>query len=287
VSDLLGLNDDVIDYQYVNQIPHDNVVLITQNFSPSIPVDARIHVINYDLLLNRTKLYYTANLNEGGHRAWYYGKSQNFSKPWVPVEFFKNQISAEQSPDQVCRQHKFLFAGRRTTPSRTAIYWTLKNYQDQGYLFYNNVRCIEEQGLSVDDIPNYRPLPNKYYIDSYVNFCAETNMLNGIWQRTEKTLEPAIRFQMIVPLASVGFVQYLSNTGISIVPDLIHVPWDHIVDNNQRTKAYCANIKSIMNYSIADLSSIYYDNLELLVSNHRAVLDQPYCQGIWQALEYI
>jgi hypothetical protein len=232
-------------------------------------------------------LYYTANLNEGGHRAWYYGKSQNFSKPWVPVEFFKNQISDKQTPDQVCRERKFLFAGRRTTPSRTAIHSTLTNYQDQGYLFYKNVRCREERDLAIENIPHYKPLPKKYYIDSYINFYTETNMRNEIWQRTEKTLEPVIRFQMILPLASVGFVQYLSNTGISMVPDLIHVPWDHIVDNDQRTEAYCANIESIMNYSIADLSSIYYDNLELLLSNHRAVFDQPYCQGIWQVLEYI
>lgn len=293
VLDFVALDDDIADYQKVNRIPHDNVVLITQNFSPNIPVDARIHVVNYDFLHNRTKLYHTANLDssqgQSGHKPWYYNKSEHFSRACVPVEFFQNQSSTGQLLPGEFRKKKFLFAGRKITPGRTVVHKTLKEYSEQGYLFYKTTRCVEEQALASDweTIPNYQPLPVHYYLDSYINCYVETNMRNEIWQRTEKTLEPVMRFQMILPLASAGFLQYLAQIGITVVPELIHVPWDHIVDRDQRVAAYCSNLKSVMKYSIADLSAIYYNNLGLLLKNYRAVLDQPYCQGIHQALNYI
>jgi len=284
IEDPVNPCDNIYTKAFAN-LKHDNMVLITQNHAAIESfVPTEVKIIKHDLLHNRSKLYYTSNQNHGvngqGYQPWYYQSSDSYSRPSIPKEFVRFQIDLCNST--VFRKNKFLFAAKREKPARDAIYNTVTDFSDQGYIFYKNNRLPAD----INRVPSYTPFPTNIYENSFVNCYNETNVANYILHRTEKTIEPIIRFQMILPLASVGFIEYLKTLGITIVDDLIITPYDHIVDTQKRIDAYCTNLRQVLtNYTINDLSEMYYDNMTILLANHHNFFDRPYCQNIKHILD--
>ena len=281
-------------YKLLEQLT-TRVVLVTQNHYP-LELD-NVTVIQYDLLHNRSKAYYTSDLKYtstvGGYQFWYY--SNSFNTPVVPQEFYNNQLFIN-GPTKCYRDKKFLFAARNVTNPREQMASTLESFIDDGYFLFKNRRLPHEQDMTVWDPKgsnehenyNYVPLPSEIYENSFINVYNETNVKPGIWHRTEKTIEPVIRMQMILPLASPGFIEYISSQHIEVIPDLIITPWEHIVNTDERIKKYCENLTNVLEtYTIDNLNEMYCDNLRVLLGNRNSVFDKPYCQNIKQLLDII
>lgn len=274
------------DYSKIDKIDHNNVVVLTNN-AYLLKFD-HAKVIFYDLLHARSKLYYTSNLDRSqyidGYKPWYYQKNADYHRPTVPMEMMMNQVNLAGVSHR--RSKKFLFAGRLSRPERIEIHNKLLKFNNQGWISFINSRLPEEQEEE-HKIPNYKPLAETYYTDSYINVYGETNVYNEVWHRTEKTIEPVIRYQMILPFASAGYVDYLKTLGINVPQELVQYPWDHIRNYNQRLTEYLKNLDWVLNYTIEDLAEIYHANHRLLIDNHNNFFDQPYCQNIWDLFDYI
>ena len=271
-------------YAVLEQI-NTEIILVTQNHFP-LELGSHITVIQYDLLHNRSKLYYTSNLELAqsfGFRPWYY-RSDNFKIPWLPVEFVVNQIEFNSQNRTCNRSKKFLFASYSPRAPRFSMALTLKDYQSDGYYYFGRDFSTHE----LDSDARYVPFNNTVYNDSFINVFNETNILNGIWHKTEKTLEPIIHSQMILPLASQGYNSYIKSCGYNIIEDLVITPWDHIEDHGRRTDVYCENMKTVLErYSINDLNDIYYDNLKVTLDNKNNFFDTPFCRGMNELTKYI
>lgn len=292
ILDLCDISDNVKfdahtvshNYDVVKKLQHEHVILITQNFAP-ITLPEHVQIIRHNLLFNRSKLYYTINLDSikqfGGYQPWYYDQSSDFHRPDIPKEYVAFQLNCEQR--QCFRTRKILFAARSENAYRDQIFDLLVNQPDCDS-FYKQRRLSDE--LKKIAVRNYNPFPADIYARSYTNVYNETNMANHVFHVTEKTIEPALRFQMLLPLASKKFLENLHSIGLKIIPDLIKYPWDHINEPRARTHVYCHNLQWLLSQPLDWFAEVYWDNLGTTMSNHQWLFDQPYCQNIRQVLEH-
>ena len=298
--DLLDVQDDfgVDSPQYRNPerlqyIDHEKIIVVTQDSYFSKYCPQNITVLFHNFLLNRSKLYHMYGLDnckkqQPGYRVWYHENDTDYCKPDIPKEIMFTPSHGNHTPPE--RKYAYIFSANRICETRTAIYEQCKKLKTyNGITLYKNERLPSEQK---DSIPHYKPLPTNLYLDCYINVYAETNVMqNGLFNTahmTEKTIEPVLRFQMILPFSTTNYYRYLDEIGIQIPKDLIINDWRKIEDDKERLDAYLLNLQLIEQYyTLPDLRDIYYRNLDTVKNNSFKLYSMPFCQSIRNLKELI
>lgn len=282
-------DDDKVYPRYPSKLQalaHKKIIVITQDYYFLEQCPKNITVLFHNFLLNRSKLYLMYGLDacksqQPGFQFWYHNTDKNYYKPDVPDEIMFTPVHPKHKPTE--RKYAYLFAANRISDARTAIYNQLKKIKKiSGITLYKNERLEEEKDVV---IPYYKPLPPKIYLDCYVNIYVETNeKQNNLFNSahlTEKTIEPILRYQLILPFATTNFYRYLKMIDIKICNDLILHDWRQIENDQQRLDMFLLNLQSIeKNFTLADIRDIYYSNLETIRNNSFVLYNTPFCQSI-------
>ena len=274
-------------------LSHKNIVVVTQDYFFAEQCTKNVTVLFHDFLLNRTKFYLMYGLDncknqQPGYNIWYHDNDNNYYKPDVPDEITFLPVHSNHRPTE--RKYAYFFAANRITDARTAIYKQLKQMQKfPGITLYKKERMEEEKDKT---IPYYKPLPTNMYLECYINIYVETNekqnQLFNTAHLTEKTIEPILKFQLILPFSTTNFYRHLDEMNIKISDDLILQDWRKIKDDQERLNVYLSNLQAIeKSYTLADIRDIYYNNLDLVRNNSLVLYNTPFCQTIRNLSDYI
>jgi len=190
VEDWFGI-DDWVD---LNKIDNKKVIFCTTNMQQPQLKHAR--VIHYNLMFNRTKLFYTERfpITRNGRR-YTLLLSNNFGENYKRVKYNRT------------REYDFMFlnAGRQTTERQCA---------ENILKTHNGLITNKTNRLPNDKFMNYNPVPAHYWEACYFNICVESNVHDhNIVHTTEKIWEPIIKYQIPVVLATKHYQSYMESLG--------------------------------------------------------------------------
>ena len=282
--------------QLIKLIEHDRLIFITCGYGGKSSVDQHKNItyIKHPYHINRSKFYYTHRFEthkqiQPGYGVWYHLGDENYQISDIPGEL---SYTPAGGPDDKLplRDRTWLFAGRGSRKERTRIYNVLDKYQSHGYLFYKNQRPPEEGDREIPH--NFTPLPAKYYRNSYVNVFGETNVVSEYAPYTgiisEKTLEPIMKYQLILPCGTPAYYNYLHDLDLRIADDLIIHDWRRVKNTDTRVDIFCKNLELLLGqYTENDFRDIYCDNRDILLHNHQTVFDWQYCHSVRQLVDLL
>lgn len=274
-------------------LTNEKIIVVTQDYYFSDQTPKNIKVLYHDYLLNRSKFYLMYGLDlckeqQPGYPVWYHENDNNYYKPDVPMELVFTPATAGHTPNN--RKYAYIFAGNRTTTARTAIYQQLNSIKTlPGIVLYGDKRLDAEKDKP---IPNYKPLPANIYREAYINIYSETNVeQNNLFNTahlTEKTIEPVLRFQMILPFSTTNYYKYLDKINLQICQELVIHDWRTIEDDENRLEMFLLNLQSIAeSYTLTDIRDIYYNNLDIIRNNSFNLYSQPFCHSIRKLYNFI
>lgn len=190
VEDWFGIDDD----SNLSKLDNKKVIFCTTNMQQPPLKHAR--VIHYNLMFNRTKLFYTEQfpITRNGRR-YILLLSNNTGENYKRVKYNRT------------REYDFMFlnAGRQTRERKCAEN-ILKNY---GGLITNKTNRLPD-----DKFMPYNPVPARYWEACYFNICVESNVHNSnVVHTTEKIWEPIIKYQIPIILATKHYQSYMESLG--------------------------------------------------------------------------
>lgn len=296
IPDYFPMNGQFRNEKLIAQIEHDNIIFLTCGYGPRSSVEHynTVTYIKHPYHINRSKFYYTHRFEthkqtQAGYGVWYHLGDENYQISDIPGEL---SYTPTGGPDDKLplRDRTWLFAGRESRKERTKIFNVLEKYQTHGYLFYKNQRPPEEGDRKIPH--NFTPLPLKYYRNSYVNVFGETNVINEHASHTavisEKTLEPVMKYQLMLPCATSAYYTYIQELGLHLADDLIVHDWRSIKSTDTRVDIFCKNLELLLSqYTVTDFRDIYCDNRDILLHNHQTVFDWQYCHNVRSLIDLI
>lgn len=272
---------------------------------PDIKFDNnRVHLLKYDIMLNRQKAYYDQTPMEAhffrNYSNWYWAGNKSYEiNHW---------------PRESCHRSKiFLSIGRiskgREMLARKKIIETLQDHANSGYvprdiqivnnnhnyIFYSHREDPISNGNLYFDIETmqvnkldlfttvgcqshgFAPAHVNYYENSFISIYGETIEYGNTIFVTEKTLTPLIQGHFILPFSSSGFVKHLQNSGFKL-PDFIDYSYDNITDYCSRLDAYIIEVNRLVSKPLNWWVEQRDKNLEILFFNRKLFWKKPYHQ---------
>lgn len=283
ISDLLNYDNN---YNYVwqnllSKIVHPHITCITNNRLLHLHLPQH-RVIFYDFLFNRTKLYYFDKsriqelIQTGNYGFWLYEGAEHY---------VLNQLNQSKQIKKT-----FLSLTRILQNLRRIIVEHLtKNHLSKGYIACHNLGMI----LDTNYTKGYCPVPNQYYDETFVSiYCESTSMHENIFHATEKTFEPLLKGNFILPYSNSNFVSNLKKYYGFRTPDILDYSYDSIfvdkldVDpDNNRVQEYLLSINKICKFNIKELQEYYKDQFDIVQHNREVVASTPYdtlIEKLWQ-----
>jgi hypothetical protein len=201
--------------EFISNFDHPHRVYLTVNQSPNLKL-ANVEIVPWDFMWNRYRSYYTETVPYNNLYLHHYSGPAAYQIP---------KLSFDQP-----RAKKFLSMTGREFSYRTNLYEFVKSL-DYGYTS-NRSRGITVEGQDI--VGAFQPVPNKFYLDSYVSIYCESNFLrNDLIHITEKTFEPLIKGHIILPFSNPGTIARLIDMGFKM-PVGVDYGFDSITDPQQR-----------------------------------------------------
>lgn len=288
-----------------------NLCVVTTNYQAN-KIFHRAH--NYDFLFNRHKAYYLdfdshvkdskfLDINEP-RRLWSNSASHRmYSVPLIEkIDTGSEQLMLEMRKFIVPNKNDIvLHADREATVhlhERTMYRHLFIEYaQSCGHQAYCadwsktppiTLAC-QEPGIMNPDGSNYAgwwPISNSYYNSSVINAYVET-LVNDNQVRcvTEKTFEPMIKGNFILPFGYQGLVSDIVNQYGFKLPDWIDYSYDTVSDRTERFYLYTREFIRIRDQlSIKDLIDLRNRDLHILEHNRQVFSQSPY-QSLYNILK--
>jgi len=248
---------------FISNYNHDCKVYLTVNQSPNLQL-ANVKIIPWDFMWNRFKLYYTQSVPWDIRVLHHYAGPDKYKCPELTFDW--------------ARSRKFLSMCGREYGWRTNLFELLQSRTD-GY-----VSC-RSRGITIEpeEIRGaFSPVPNRYYLDSYVSIYVESNCVRtDLVHITEKTYEPLLKGHFIMPFSNPGTISRLKHMGFEF-PEFIDYSFDQESDCSQRFTMLTREFARIMNM---DLGVLYQQHQDLLLHNQRCVTNIDYDRRIQQLYE--
>lgn len=276
ISDLLHYDDTINDnwLQILTDLTEFNIVVLTNNRLLSNIVHT-VPVVFYDLLFNRSKLYYFDK-----QKIEQYEKVRHTSAEvdidatlWLysgPELFYINDISKTISKHYV---------------SPTATLYTPFRQQFVNYMIEREnkglVACPPKGKYLAGDKFTveqwYCPLPQYVYSDSFASIYTETTWdTDNILHVTEKTFEPLIHGNFVLPYSNPGFVDNLTTHYGFKLCELIDYTYD--LPNINRSTLFLNSIEKFLEIQLTTLIEYANDRNDILAHNRELFVTLPYSE---------
>ena len=240
--------------EFVSNFDHPHRVYLTANQSLKLKL-ANVHIVPWDFMWNRYRSYYTETVPYDNLYLHHYSGPAAYQIP---------KLNFDQP-----KAKKFLSMTGREFSYRTNLYEFVKDF-DNGYVS-NRSRGITIEGQDI--IGAFQPVPNAFYLDSYVSIYCESNFLrNDLIHITEKTFEPLIKGHIILPFSNPGTISRLVEMGFQM-PNCVDYSFDSVEDPAQRFDMVVTEFQTLM---AQDLPRLYKQNQSVFEHNQQAVEHIPY-----------
>lgn len=263
--DLVNNGDEYIDNfcNFINNFPHSNKYYLTNNFSKNFTLE-NVKILPWDFMWNRSKLYYSDVNDE-------YVRSLNLILHHYAGKH--SYILNELDPNRP-KTKTFLNLCGRGYGYRLDLYVFLQEYANQGYSTVRSLGKILED----DDIAGaFRPVPNRFYDDTYLSIYVESNCLqNNLIHITEKTFEPLFKGHFVMPFANPGTIKRLRDLGFRF-PEFIDYSYDEIEDVRWRFAVFKKYIKDVL---ALPLDKLYRENFDIIQHNRNQLYNLDYDRSI-------
>jgi hypothetical protein len=113
----------------------------------------------------------------------------------------------------------------------------------------------------------------KAHVDSYFEICFETFVDTDCKSLTEKIFKPLINFQPFIFVAFPGALKLLKELGFKTFEGFIDESYDLETDNSIRIELITNEIKRLCEMSKEELHNWYWSMEEILVHNHKTLLN--------------
>ena len=235
--------------EFISNFDHPHRVYLTVNQSSKLKL-ADVHIVPWDFMWNRYRSYYTETVPYDNLYLHHYSGPAAYQIP---------QLDFDQP-----KAKKFLSMTGREFGYRTNLYKFVNDFDD-GYVS-NRSRGITVEGCDI--VGAFQPVPNTFYLDSYVSIYCESNFLrDDLIHITEKTFEPLIKGHIILPFSNPGTISRLVEMGFKM-PDCVDYGFDNITNPQQRFTALTEEFQRLMT---EDLPQLYKHNQEIFVHNQECI----------------
>lgn len=122
------------------------------------------------------------------------------------------------------------------------------------------------------------PVSHAYYDSSFVSVYTESlvdSRLQWVSMLTEKTLDPMIRGNFVLPFGYYGLIRDICNYGF-LLPDWIDYSYDLIEDNKDRFNAYVDSLRKLDRFTVNELYDLYLKDKAILEHNRALFFNKPY-----------
>jgi hypothetical protein len=167
----------------------------------------------------------------------------------------------------------------------------LKEFEDYGYIGSPDNRLMPNNPTKamihmINNGPiQWYPLADEYYQNTYLSIVVETiigiETTQGILMNTrcvtEKTLEPLIKGNFILPFGYPGLIEDLLDYGFKL-PNWIDYSYDSIKDPELRFEKFKNSVRDVLSIPLSEVMTKYYaiDRIEILEHNRQVFFDRPY-----------
>jgi len=235
--------------EFISNFDHPHRVYLTANQSLKLKL-ANVDIVSWDFMWNRYRSYYTETVPYNNLYLHHYSGPAAYQIPKLDFDRPKAK--------------KFLSMTGREFSYRTNLYEFVKNFND-GYVS-NRSRGITVEGCDI--VGAFQPVPNTFYLDSYVSIYCESNFLrDDLIHITEKTFEPLIKGHIILPFSNPGTISRLVEMGFKM-PVGVDYGFDNITDPQRRFTALTDEFQRLM---AEDLLQLYKHNQEIFVHNQECI----------------
>lgn len=251
--------------------------------------------IFHDILWNREKYYMCGDLPEdfdiSGQR-------------WTPFmdrnAYTYSPVDKQYSPDNkkiLCLNRLYRFGEHFQTQmrARSKLKETLWSRPDiyisdptAGVFFETNGwegrDAKLNSGLDVTKSSGtWYPVADKYYNTSYVSVFIESvtqpayysteNTEDLIFYATEKTFDPLLKGNFILPFSTPRYVEKLQEYYGFKLPNWIDYSYDKIYDMDERLEAYIASVEKIYSLSLEELHEHYLQDKEDILNHNQKIFE--------------
>lgn len=241
----------------------------------------RHNAIYYDHMFDRQKLYctdYDKGIELSG-RVWTYGCNKElysvnpiektlFKKFLAPMRIYHWNTTV--SPRMMYRKKIKQFLSKKKdsyiTDNNTSAAF-LPNGVDKNVL----IQITGEKGGI------WYPVSDIYYNTSLINVYTETLVLtsDGVRLLTEKTYDPLIKGNFILPFGYSGLIQDILGYGFKL-PEWIDYSYDKIVDDDDRFTAYMESLYKLSEWPVTKIFHHAMDDWHILEHNRSVFYSRPY-----------
>lgn len=274
--------DDHMDLKYYKNLLAEfdhiakNKILAHKN---SFYKETNNNIFYYDSMFDSCKLYFTEFSTDLNDKVWALGtNSDTYSLSDIKKTPNKKFINASYiySP-----YHHPRMKYRKLLKDELMFY---KNYgfigSEEGRLLPNNPTQLMLEKIEENHIMWY-PIGNQYYQESYISVVVETIIgTNGHRSFdtkcvTEKTFEPLIKGNFVLPFGYSGLIQDILDYGF-VLPEWIDYSYDDIIDTEKRFEKYLDTVGNVLMLPLKALHNLYIKDKSLLEHNRQVFFDRPY-----------
>lgn len=276
VLDLFDINDSGDYVQQLKKITGitDKIVYVHQNYK--LKDDPRF--VYFDCMWERQKLYFTDynKIDYPRNCCWTINSS--------PEIYQLNPIDKQPIKKFLSPQRTYPGIGRKEK-IRGIIQKFLESYVDQGYISYvgsgGSVIETNNPQITGNELSptggTWYPAADRYYNTSYFSVYAETLVHNNnAMCITEKTFDPLIKGNFILPFGYCGVVNHITDYYGFKLPTWIDYSYDSIEDDYVRLGKYLGTLEHLLNYSNDDLHNFYLKDKHILEYNRNIFYTRPY-----------
>jgi hypothetical protein len=242
-------------------------------------------LLYYDSMWDICKLYFTEydRITNPHDRLW----TEYTTKDIYNVPEIKK--SGEKKFFSMAYVHSLMHPRNRF---RAALTEQLYEFADEGYLGTENSRIMPNNPSQniIDRMNNksagfWYPAADEYYQNTYLSIYVETitNSMHEVRCVTEKTFEPLIKGNFILPFGYRGMIQDIKEYGF-IMPNWINYHYDTIADDEMRFQYFLYEVDAALGKSKEHLHELYLSDKHILEHNRKIFYDRPY-DGFYNKLK--
>ena len=117
---------------------------------------------------------------------------------------------------------------------------------------------------------------NSSYVSAYIESVTSADGSGNIFCATEKTYDPLVKGNFILPFSSPNFIEGLKNWYGFRFPQWIDYSYDEVTDFNKRLLLYSESVKKICQMDLETLHQHYINDKDILDHNRNRFLEIQY-----------
>lgn len=279
--------DDMLDKTHyddaLKSYNHNNNKIIVLHKNKGI-VNSK-HFVYYDCLFNRQKLYFTE----------YYKVEKELKLVWTMGATKETyNIPRSKAAPENCKHilsPNLIYQGAyvpRMRYRQALQDWLNLRYKDKCFINSKENRFLSNSPndyvknfIKTGDGGFWFPVGDDYYRQSFISVYVETITTSYYKTRciTEKTFDPLIKGNFVIPFSYPGIIKDLIDYGF-ILPHIdgaVDYSYDEVIDNDMRFTKFLSSIDRIFEtFTIQQLHNFYHKNLEIVEHNRNVFFIRPY-----------